>query len=702
MNLPDDSPLWDLLARWEHAARQGQELTPDELAGDHPDLLPDLRRAIAGLRATAWLNQPLSITPKTSEAELPQVQFGDYELLDLLGVGGMGRVLKARHRLMDRVVALKLLKQGTVVGPDATEQFQEEVRTAARLLHPNIVTAYDAGLAEDGTPFLIMEFVDGPDLGRLVREQGPMAVPDAIKAILQAATGLHHAHQQGIVHLDVKPSNLLRGPDGGVKVLDMGLAHRRDTATALAEETLKGTVDYLAPEVTLQPRQTDERSDIYSLGCTFWFLLTGEPIFPNTSVPETIQAHRHAPVPSLRTRRGNVPPGLDRVFQQMVAKRPEDRFQSMAKVIAALKPFHPEERARQWRRGLLGLLLVSLLGFSGVLAWFAWHRPQEPEVVGTSQADLLFDNRQDDIRAVSVSSDGRYVLSGSFNTNCVRLWDATTGKLIYTLAGHTKKVHGVCFSPDGRLAASGGGDDDMTIRLWSVKSGELVRIIQGHAGGVWTVAFLPNGQHLLSSSHDNTLRLWNIESGDEVRKYEGHTRPVFKVAVSPDGEHALSGGADNHVIYWHLPTGKILNDFRGHATAVWCVAISPDGRRGLSGDQAGIVRVWNLAEGREERKLLASTEAVFAVAWHPDGRRAITTGGGGWRSKHEGDPHVPGQQVYAKEEVNDITLWDCNTGQTLHHFTGHTDSVWGLASNPGGDWFISGSRDKTLRRWRWP
>lgn len=251
---PDDSPLWDMLARWEQSARQGHEAYPEELCHDHPELVHDLKEAIAALRKTAWLDQPLGHMPKIADADASQTSFGDYELLGLLGEGGMGRVYKARHKLMDRVVAVKLLKRGAFAGADAVQRFQEEVRTAARLTHPNIVGAYDAGLADDGTPFLVMEFVDGMDLARQVRDQGLLAIEEAVRVIVQAATGLAHAHRQGILHLDVKPGNLLLRADRVVKLLDLGIARRQEDSP-VSDEMLLGTVDYLAPEQTLQPRQ---------------------------------------------------------------------------------------------------------------------------------------------------------------------------------------------------------------------------------------------------------------------------------------------------------------------------------------------------------------------------------------------------------------------------------------------------------------
>jgi serine/threonine protein kinase len=701
----DSSPIWDMLARWEHAAQQGQELPPEELARDHPELLSELQNAIAALKATAWLDRPV-IDRDLDDDRLPTTRFGDYELLGLVGAGGMGRVYKARHRLMDRVVALKSLSRATLAGADA-ERFQGEVRAAARLTHPNVVAAYDAGLADDGTPYLVMEFVDGPDFARVVREQGPLPIDQAVAVVLQVATALAYAHNQSILHLDVKPANLLRGPDGVVKLLDLGLARRREVH--VPDAALMGTADYLAPELTQPDAIADERADVYSLGCTLFHLLAGRPPFAG-SVPEVLQAHRDAPMPSLRPIRAEVSLALDAVVQRMTAKRPEDRYPSMAEVLVAIQPLSAKRRMGRWL--LLGAIVTAGVG---LMAWLVWKpNPVPPSgfdspvaqatpTATSSSESRLFANPGDDIRVITASQDRRLVLTGSFNTNMVRLWNVQSGEVIRSFPGHTKKVHGVALSSDGTIAASGGGDDDSTVRLWSVQTGDLVRVIQAHEGGVWSVAFDSEGKHLFSAGADKLIRMWAVDTGAEVRQFQGHVGQVFKVAVSPDGKHLLSGGADNRVFCWDVATGQPVYEFRGHATAVWAVAISPDGTRGLSGDQAGIIRLLDLTTGKELDKWLSPTEAVFALAFHPSGKLALSGGGGGWRRRHDETPMKPADQlVYAKAENNAITLWDVPSGRMRHHFNGHADAVWGLAFGPAGDWFVSGGRDKTLRLWTLP
>ena len=277
---------------------------------------------------------------------------GNYVVLDSIGAGGMGHVYKARHRRMKRVVALKVLPSSVTKRRDAVERFQREVEAAARLVHQNIVVAHDADEA-DGLHFLVMEFVEGRDLAKTVKHRGPLPAAKAIDYVLQAARGLEYAHGQGIVHRDIKPSNLVldKSEDGSetVKILDMGLARFEqevgpDASTAAATLTqsgqVMGTIDYLPPEQAEDTHRVDYRADVYSLGCTLFYLLTGRPVYAGDTAMTKMLAHREAPVPSLSEARQEVPEQLDQVFQKMVAKRPDDRHPSMGHVIAELEACH--------------------------------------------------------------------------------------------------------------------------------------------------------------------------------------------------------------------------------------------------------------------------------------------------------------------------------------------------------------------------
>ncbi|MBC7816745.1 MAG: serine/threonine protein kinase, partial [Planctomycetaceae bacterium] len=269
----------------------------------------------------------------------PSLVLGNYVILGKLGQGGMGVVYKAKHRRMDRIVALKVLSPRIAGRPELTQRFEREVQAAAKLTHPNIVKALDAEL--DGTRrFLVMEYVDGADLLALVRRCGKLPVRWVIDSMRQAALGLDYAHHQGIVHRDIKPSNLLRDRSGTIKILDLGLA-RMAVAEGAAELTstgeVIGTVDYMAPEQAEDTRHADARADIYSLGITLWFLLTARLAYEGDSAMAKLLSHSESPIPSLLDARPEVPPELERIFQKMVAKQPGQRYSSMAEVAADLE-----------------------------------------------------------------------------------------------------------------------------------------------------------------------------------------------------------------------------------------------------------------------------------------------------------------------------------------------------------------------------
>ena len=267
---------------------------------------------------------------------------GEYVLLNILGKGGMGVVFRARHRLMDRVVALKTLPTGAIK-PDTVQRFYREVKAAARLSHPNIVTAYDAG-EHAGTHYLVMEYVVGRDLAAIVKEKGPLPLRQAIDYVQQAARGLEFAHKHGVVHRDVKPSNLLLDQEGVVKILDMGLARLNENLAGTPEAMeltgtgqILGTVDYMSPEQAEDVRSADQRSDIYSLGCTLFYLLTRRAAYGGETIVKRILAHRDEPIPSVTELRPDCPETLDATIRRMLAKRPEDRPQSMAEIIVELE-----------------------------------------------------------------------------------------------------------------------------------------------------------------------------------------------------------------------------------------------------------------------------------------------------------------------------------------------------------------------------
>ncbi len=331
-------------------------------------------------------------------------QIRDYQIVGRLGEGGMGVVFKAVHTRMDRTVALKVLSHRHISRSDRVKRFEREIKAISKLEHPNIVRATDAG-EEDRIPFLVMEYVDGEDLSAIVKQDGPLPVAKACEVIHQAATGLQFAHDRGLIHRDIKPSNVMLERTAGdevgeevptvVKILDLGLAravhepdpvpnedHSTSDHLSSAELTrdglILGTADYMAPEQALAGSDANEQSDIYSLGCTFYFLLSGRAPFRDevkSSTLETLIRHQRDPLQPLNEIRDDVPAEVEAVVLQMMAKQPSDRFATMSEVATALaattqpsphnrvktNPAPASARSRVTRFVAAGLL-IGLLG----------------------------------------------------------------------------------------------------------------------------------------------------------------------------------------------------------------------------------------------------------------------------------------------------------------------------------------------------
>ena len=324
-----------------------------------------------------------------------------YRVLELLGQGGMGAVYKAEHRLMERTVALKLIHRNFTSNPQAVERFKREVKLAARLAHPNIVTAHDAEQAGD-VHFLVMEHVPGKSFDKLVKDKGPVSVPLACSLVRQVALGLQHAHDREMVHRDIKPHNLMVTPEGKVKILDFGLARFASESEATrhgltAVDTMVGTPDYLAPEQARNARDVDGRADIYALGCTLYFLLAGRPPFAKGTAMEKLLMHYDTEPEPIENIRPDTPPELAALVRKMMAKKPADRVQTPAEVAQTLAPLiksappraataekprrseaaavAPAARLTGSRRALgIGMVAAGGLLMLGVILWAVFFR----------------------------------------------------------------------------------------------------------------------------------------------------------------------------------------------------------------------------------------------------------------------------------------------------------------------------------------
>jgi eukaryotic-like serine/threonine-protein kinase len=314
-----------------------------------------------------------------------------YELEELVGTGGMSSVYRAHDRLLDRKVALKILHEQYTEDEDYVERFRREARAVAALSHPNIVTVIDRG-EHGGRQFIVFEYVPGENLKRLIERRGPAPVTTALELGMQIARGLSFAHQQGLVHRDVKPQNVLLNGDGQAKVTDFGIARSLDVQHGMTQTgTVLGTSDYIAPEQA-QGQRVDEQTDVYSLGVVLYELLTNEVPFPGENFVAVAMRHINEPPPSIRDKRSDVSPRLEAAVQRAMAKRSDDRFESMAAfcreleanlaeaqgtVVMAPPPQASRRRARTRtataRRGMspwpLVAVLLALIAIGAVIAY---------------------------------------------------------------------------------------------------------------------------------------------------------------------------------------------------------------------------------------------------------------------------------------------------------------------------------------------
>ncbi|HWG47180.1 MAG TPA: bifunctional serine/threonine-protein kinase/formylglycine-generating enzyme family protein [Gemmataceae bacterium] len=327
---------------------RGKLLEPDQLAElirTLPARPADPLSLARELLQRGWLT-PYQIN-QLFQGRAADLVLGHYVLLERLGEGGMGQVFKAREQRLGRIVALKILRK-ELVKPDLIRRFHQEIQAAARLSHPNVVHAYDAEQVGDAHIFA-MEYIAGIDLSRLIKQSGSLPVPQACEYIRQAALGLQHIHEHGMVHRDIKPANLIRATHGEViKILDMGLARLLDDDADEAPATkltrlgvVMGTIDYIAPEQALNSHRADIRSDLYSLGCTFYFLLTARVPFPLDEPMAKLLAHQCDEAVAVEQLRPEVPARVLAIVGKLMAKRPDERYQTPAELVLDLAALTP-------------------------------------------------------------------------------------------------------------------------------------------------------------------------------------------------------------------------------------------------------------------------------------------------------------------------------------------------------------------------
>jgi serine/threonine-protein kinase len=658
---------------------------------------------------------------------------GVYRLLEPLGEGGMGHVFKARHQRLDRTVALKFIRPELIGGVkiDIVRRFQREARAAAQLMHPNVVTLYDADEIE-GLHFIAMEYVDGTDLTRLVRQAGPLAVAQACDYARQAALGLQHAHECGLVHRDIKPSNLLlsRRPNadsgvltptpgqrapansfGQIKILDMGLARLTRTvgddfssiSVITQQGILLGTPDFIAPEQARNPHGVDVRADLYSLGCTLYYLLTGGPPFPQGTAVEKLLKHQLDTPRPVEELRPGTPPVVAEVVRRLMARRVEDRFQTPVEVAAALEEilrspeiqsttgrvlsledfFRPSAQTHVASRPTVEPAARTSAGpvvYAPGARGSAATAIDPPVVMVQARRVAVLQKHAGCLMALAFSDDGRRLATAGIDQT-VRLWDLAGGLIQEerTLTGIIGEIHALSFSPSGTTLFAGSCTPQGVVWRWDWAGGSPARAGgQGDPAGVEALAFSPDGRKLAIAG-GQSVWLGNLEDRGLAKRtlLKGHPQDLKAVAFGPDSKRLAYAGSDGVIDLWE--SGRFWwrqrNVLAGHHGAVTALAYSPDGSMLVSGGLDQTVRVWDpTGEDARERQLLTGMHRSVRVIRFLDG----------------------GKRLVAADDAGHAALWDVASWTKLREWVVDKTLILRLALSADGTHLATGGSDGTV------
>lgn len=726
-------------------------------------------------------------------------QIGHYEILEMLGRGGMGVVYKAFDRNLERVVALKVMHAGLMNEEEQIIRFLQEAKAIAKLQHNNIVGIYEVG--RDPQPYFALEYIQGQTLSQFIQIQGNLNPRDAAGIMRKICDAIQCAHDKNIIHRDLKPANIMLTQEMEPKVMDFGLAKFLDAAVNISKSGhLVGTPFYMAPEQACDEK-VDIRTDIYALGAIFYEMLCGHPPFHGSTVINIFDqiVHKEPEPPS--SIRPAIPSELETICLKCLAKAPANRFQNALEFKKQIDNFLFREETsantqetllfsdhlipaflpqiKRYRLGLIGLAILTLIFFS-LLIWTVhrneFHHDQfqlaQTKVTAfhqqinelTQQKDTIIQQKEQSyqeeqkkrqqaeqellkhkakleealvqiakleehiqklknevlqknqlpslppdviqanfdcpvprdilisdsgritlvnilgirclrhsqyVTSVAFSPDGKYIVSGSYDTT-IKLWDRKTGRMVRNFLGHTDWVASVAFTPDGKQILSSSADK--SIRLWDQNTGRLIRQYLP-VEGPYVLAVSNDGNYLAAGGADKIIHLWDVKTGEMLRTFIGHTNRINSLAFSPDSTMLLSGSADNSVKLWNANTGLLIRDFVGHSNRVTSVSFSSDGKLILSGSEDKTIKSWDRESGKIIRNFTGHESQVTSVAFSPDNQYILSGG---------------------NDRV--VKLWSCRMSVATS-FTGHHNSISSVAFSPDGNFGVSGSYDNMLRLW---
>jgi len=661
--------------------------------------------------------------------------FGDYELLAGIARGGMGKVYKAKHKKLNRLVALKMILSGHLASDDEIQRFHSEATAAAQLDHSGIVPVHEFG-EYDGQYYFSMGLVEGGSLAARLKD-GPLPPREAAGLLVKVAEAVSYAHQHGIVHRDLKPGNILLDKDGQPKVSDFGLAKqlRADSHLTITGMVL-GTPTFMSPEqATGNPDAVGAAADIYSLGAVLYCLLTARPPFQAASTMETLrQVLEQEPV-SPRQLNPAVDRDLETICLKCLQKDPGKRYAGalaladdlrrfLAGAAIQARPVGAIERLWRWClreplvAGLVGTIALVLLLGTGISTYFALQARQgETQALEAKELALeakeLADHR---FYGAEINLAHQAWERGAILQMLERLnqfgpdsphaglrgfeWyylDRLSRLEQCTFKGFSDTIKSVAFSPDGTMIAAAGKTEKgfNAIILWSAATGKELRTLVVGAEAISELAFDPNPPRLVAAC-DKRLRCWDTNNGKELPDFQGLAETIGRVTFSADGnwlaavssqppsnEAVVHDGIDafpnpgSDVTLWNARTRQITFTRHGESLNAFSMALSRDGGRLAWADNSNEARI---LDSRTKTLILTAEgrhESITSLAFSPDGR---TLAG-------------------STEAGREIILWDARTGKTLYTMRGHTDYVTSVIFSPDGRRLASTSKDNMVKLW---
>jgi WD40 repeat protein/serine/threonine protein kinase len=624
-----------------------------------------------------------------------------YMLVETVGMGAYGTVYRAYDPELQRDVAIKLLRVGNLGLDDRAARFMEEARSSAQLHHRAIVPIHDADEFE-GIPYIVSDFIPGVTLAESLRTRLP-TFREAARLAAELADALHYAHENGVIHRDVKSQNIMLSRDGQPHLMDFGLAKREASEVVITiEGQILGTPAYMPPEqASGKLSKVDRKSDVYSLGVVLYQMICGELPFRGTTPMLLHQVLHDEPRPP-RKLNDRIPRNLETICLKSMAKEAGSRYHDAAELRDDLRRFLDDkpikarpatasERGWRWCRrnpvvaGLLGATAVSLLAASVFSVLYAVSRSRMLTESNRNLAQVSFDLGHAECERGEVGPGLHWLLRSANaaiaagDRSLTRIaWDNLAAwqseypklKAVFSHAGELKDA---AFSPDGATVITASAD--RTARLWNVATRAPIGQPLTHQHAVSQVRFSPDGQLVLTTSKGGEARLWDPRTGSQIHNLVGHRGEVSQGVFSRDSKTLVTVGEDKTGRIWNVADGRLLHILTGHLDRVDSVAISPDGRTVLTGSDDHKARLWDVDTGKLRGEPLLHDDKLMTVELSPDGRTALTC-----------------------SFDHTARLWDVATGKPLQRLT-HDSEVWVAAFSPDGRTVATAGKDRTARLW---